>query len=713
MAVAMNHRRTLVLIWLLAGILLGLTWWHVAVQVADNRIKEIAATERDLANLTRVGQEHATRTLRAADQVIRFIRARYLEIGHRLDLAALTRDGVIDAEIFHQVGIIDAKGIYALANRPVTGQLDLSDREHFQVHLTTDSDDLFVSRPVLGRATGKWSIQLTRRIDKADGSFGGVVVVSMDPGYFTNFYKELKLGRQGVMALYGLDGIARARKVGQREEFGTAAQAATMFDWVARGMLEGSFTQRSVVDDVERLYHFRKIPGYPLLVVDGLDTEELLSAHLLAKDALIGQASMASLLIVALAAVLTRHLMRLRQEIVLHEQSRQQLEDRNAQLNAIFDLSPDGFVSFDQQHRVKYISPAFSLLMGQGSDRLEGLDEHDFSAWMAQRCTAAKPFVGVGALRLLAKSGKTDQRELIELNARGKRIMQVGLRTSEASTVSQILYLRDMTHELEVDQMKSEFLATAAHELRTPMASIYGFAELLLNEEFDPVTRHEFLSTIYTQSRLIAGILDELLDLARIEAGRDRDFRYGRVELQALLQDLCKSWQRPAGRAEPVLDLPAAPLHLMADATKLRQALLNVLSNAYKYSPGGGPVVVKAWLLEGLRDERQGILTARVCVEVSDQGIGMTAAQLERVGERFYRADSSGKIPGTGLGMSIVKEIVGLHNGNLAIESTPGQGTRVRMCLPAYASQHAEHPPGRDEHEKIGKVSNANGAVNG
>jgi signal transduction histidine kinase len=262
------------------------------------------------------------------------------------------------------------------------------------------------------------------------------------------------------------------------------------------------------------------------------------------------------------------------------------------------------------------------------------------------------------------------------------------MRSSASSQVSQILYLRDVTREAEVDHMKSEFLATAAHELRTPMASILGFSEILLHEEFDAPTQHEFLDTIYTQSTLMANILNELLDLARIEARRDRDFRYTRIDLQDLLAELCKSYPLPSGRTAPELELPTQPLYLMADVGKLRQALLNVISNAYKYSPEGGSVHVRAWV-----NVAHGSSSA-VCLEVTDHGIGMTPDQVKRVCERFYRANTSGKILGTGLGMSIVKEIVDLHHGTLSFDSTPGLGTRVRLCLPAYITLHDSESTG-------------------
>ncbi len=672
--------RTFVVLWLTAIVLLGLTWWHVVALVGDSRGKEMAAAERDLANLTRVSQEHANRTFRSADQVIRFIQARYLEIGNRLNLAELTERGVIDAEIFPQVGIIDARGIYVLANLPTTGKLDLSDREHFKVHVGADSGQMFISKPVLGRASKKWSIQLTRRINGKNGEFAGVVVVSVDPGYFTRFYSELKLGNEGVMALYGLDGVARARKVGDREEFGTAGLDPKVPERIAAGHPEGIYSHRSAADGIERLYHYRKIPQYPLVVVDGLDTQYLLANHQRAREALLLQASIVSVLILALAAALARYLRQVRQQLLTRQIAQQQIEDRNEQLNAIFELSPDGFVSFDDRRRVKYISPAFVRLTEAPASRLTGLDENDFSAWLAQRCKPDSPFVGVAALRSSMAQGKCDKREMIELNIESKRVLQVGLRCSQAASVSQILYLRDVTHETEVDHMKSEFLSTAAHELRTPMASIFGFAEILLTDDYDPPVRREFLTTIYEQSKLMANILNELLDLARIEARRDKDFRYTRVEVQALVAAVVKALQLPADRTTPQLDMPADPLYLMADAGKLRQAITNVLSNAYKYSPAGGPVHIKA----ASKDEDG--QTPQVCIEVTDAGIGMTPAQLARVCERFYRADSSGKISGTGLGMSIVREIVDLHRGALNLNSTPGQGTQVSLCLPSYSA---------------------------
>jgi signal transduction histidine kinase len=342
-------------------------------------------------------------------------------------------------------------------------------------------------------------------------------------------------------------------------------------------------------------------------------------------------------------------------------------------------------VSFDQNFCVKFVNPAFRHMTGLGSVTLEGMDENDFSAWLASLCDPTARFTGLRALRNVAQDKVATARETIELKDLGHRILQVQLRLSESGTVSQILYVRDITHETEVEALKSEFLATAAHELRTPMASIYGFAEVLLTQSTDAESQKEFLGIIYKQSRLMVDILNELLDLARIEARRGKDFQYAEVKLQDLLADLIKAFQCPTGRAPPELEAPAQPITLQADSGKLRQALLNVVSNAYKYSPDGGAVRVTVELVQ-LADETQ-----RVAIHISDHGMGMTAEQSSKVFTRFYRADTSGRVPGTGLGMSITKEIIEHHKGSISVISAPGEGAQVSIYLPVHTA--AVHLP--------------------
>ena len=356
------------------------------------------------------------------------------------------------------------------------------------------------------------------------------------------------------------------------------------------------------------------------------------------------------------------------------------LSVRTDLLNTIFELSPDGFVSFDEAHRVSYVSPAFKRMTGVDTAQLSDLDEDQFTAMLTGLCLPGAHFRGFDVLRKRAANDTTGGREFIELAQPVKRILEVGLRTSEAHTVSQILYFRDVTHESEVDHMKSEFLSTAAHELRTPMASIYGFSEVLLTQDLDEDSRKEFLGIIFKQSELMASILNELLDLARIEARRGKDFVFEVVYVQGMIEVVVSGFKPPADRQAPTLVMPAEPLYIKADHKKTQQAFLNVLSNAFKYSPAGSGVTIE--LITSPADIG---VAARAGIRFVDQGIGMTAPQLARVFERFYRADTSGKVPGTGLGMSIVKEIIELHDGEIELVSQPGEGTAVTLWLPLIA----------------------------
>ena len=379
------------------------------------------------------------------------------------------------------------------------------------------------------------------------------------------------------------------------------------------------------------------------------------------------------------------------------------IRDRTEQLNSIFALSPDGIVSFDVERRIISVNPAFVRMVALEEAELIGLTEVTFVAHLAKICTPEAGLPDISVLRTLREgsvlNGRTSRwsegRYRIELAAPRTRVLEVSLRDGQTGTVSQILYFSDITHKTEVDRLKSEFLSTAAHELRTPMASVLGYSELMLAQEFDDAERRDFLETILRNARLMSDIINELLDLARIEARRGKDFKIERLPAAGLLREVIADFKVPAGRATPVLALPTADIWLRGDRGKLTQAIGNILSNAYKYSPAGGAVTVD--LIAPTQPQESpgdGALPATIGIRIADHGIGMTPLQLARVCERFYRADTSGKISGTGLGMSIVKEIVELHGGNLELDSTSGAGTAVTLWLQVLTQAVSEQPGG-------------------
>ena len=215
------------------------------------------------------------------------------------------------------------------------------------------------------------------------------------------------------------------------------------------------------------------------------------------------------------------------------------------------------------------------------------------------------------------------------------------------------------------------------------MTSILGFSEVLLTQNLEEPARMELQSIVYKQSELMATKLDELLDLARIEARQGNDFTVVPTPVQPLIHAFADGFALPNGRSPVVLAMPCREIYIFVDPQKTRQAVLNVLANAYKYSPDGGEVHIDV-----LTSEAQAGSCALVGICISDQGIGMTEDQASHVFERFYRADTSGKILGTGLGMNIVHEIVTLQGGAWMCRA---QWVWVRLlrygCQPALMSK--------------------------
>lgn len=371
----------------------------------------------------------------------------------------------------------------------------------------------------------------------------------------------------------------------------------------------------------------------------------------------------------------------------IHEQrlAKDQIRERNEQLDAIFTLSPDGFVSFNGLMRVVFVSPAFTRLTGLDASSVVGLTEAEFLQRLLDLSTADTRIASLEDLRVThspdGPEGRADKRVVLDMVKPVKRMLQIALHQSSTGEITSVLHLRDVTHETEVDRMKSEFLSMAAHELRTPMASIFGFTELLIHREMPPAKQKDLLGRIHRHSQTMTSILNELLNLARIEARRGSDFKPELADLADLVTEVTQDFQPPDDRTPPELLVPGSGAWVNVDRGKLRQAALNLLANAYKYSPQGGPVRIE---LVGSKDRGKPSYGLRV----TDHGIGLTPEQLQRVGERFYRADKSGNIPGTGLGVSIVKEIIALLGGTMDIRSREGRGTQVTLWLPAAA------PPG-------------------
>jgi two-component system phosphate regulon sensor histidine kinase PhoR len=277
----------------------------------------------------------------------------------------------------------------------------------------------------------------------------------------------------------------------------------------------------------------------------------------------------------------------------------------------------------------------------------------------------------------ILRQGQRVAVEEIQLNKPDEKSLKVSAAAvmKEGVLAGALLVFHDITELRRLERIRQDFVANVSHELRTPLSSIKGYSETLIDMgDSGPKEKKEFLEIIYRESDRLAKLIDDLLDLSKIESGK-----MGQVFLPV---DAGQIIRRAAGVLDKLaqkksikmqLDIPGGLPKALADENRLSQVLLNLLDNAVKYTPDGGSVSVKAF--ENGKS---------IQIDVSDTGVGIPENDLPRIFERFYRVDKarSRELGGTGLGLSIVKHIVQAHGGQVWVRSEPGRGSTFSFIIP-------------------------------
>jgi two-component system phosphate regulon sensor histidine kinase PhoR len=239
-----------------------------------------------------------------------------------------------------------------------------------------------------------------------------------------------------------------------------------------------------------------------------------------------------------------------------------------------------------------------------------------------------------------------------------------------------VAVLHDVTKEKEIAKMKSDFVSNVSHELKTPLASIKAYTEMLLDGEIkEPTQVRECFQTIASETDRMNRLIQNILNLSRLESGL---VPVNKTDLAVteILRDVGDVITPQAAQKNLSMETDLAPVffRVNGDRDMLYQAILNVLSNAVKYTPNGGKIRVSTYLSDG-----------SVVVEVADTGYGVPQEELQKIFEKFYRSRHSGKTaPGTGLGLALVKHVIEvIHGGKVTVESEVGKGSVFRLSLPA------------------------------
>lgn len=345
-----------------------------------------------------------------------------------------------------------------------------------------------------------------------------------------------------------------------------------------------------------------------------------------------------------------------------------QREEEISKIEAILSSVAEGVVVGDRLGRVRMLNPAAAQLLGISAESATGRRLSDLP----------------GAALEPGERAAGVARQVV-VGTRTLRASQAPVRTPEGEWLGSVVVYHDITREALADRLKSEFIATASHELRTPLTSIRGYVDLLLLGTLGPVTQsqHDFLRIVKSNVTQLVELLEDLLDVSRVDAG-ELPLRREPLDIAQVIYEVTEALYTQFSERKISLAIDVAPglPKVVADRQRLRQIILNLVSNACKYTRDGGHVDV---VVCDAGPDPEGGAGQTLRVDVRDTGVGIAASAQPHIFTPFFRADNPlhDTAGGTGLGLSIAKTLVELHGGRIWFDSREGSGTTFSFTLPA------------------------------
>jgi PAS domain S-box-containing protein len=348
-------------------------WGGLALQMRSERGAIIEAAHREGGNYARILEEHVTRTLHEVEIVLAEIDTEYRRLGDRLDLVGMASELHVSLDPYLALAVIDDKGDLKRANYVIQGRPNFRERENFRFHAAHDTPETFISQPrraTSGPNTDRWSIIVSRRMSRPDGGFAGYVSVVMDPFYFSQLYSKVDLGRGSIVALVGRDGVIRARQEDEGQSAAQDVSGSALFQSIIRSSGEGRLVGRGQLATMTRLYSYRAVRNYPLIVLVGRSEEAVLAHYTARRSAYLSWAGGATLLIALFAALLVYQIgHRGRSEARVRESEQRYLE--------LVEQASDGIFIADASGRYLQFNEAARAMLGFTEEELRAMSMRD------------------------------------------------------------------------------------------------------------------------------------------------------------------------------------------------------------------------------------------------------------------------------------------------------------------------------------------------
>lgn len=641
---------------------------------------EAAAETRDARATVLV--EHASRTIGAIDMALINLAK---EVSRSSDftrknilLHIALHEAVARLPQLHSMVALDENGAVIQDSLHYPAQpRSYADAEGFREVKRWRSDGLVVARPIPSRVNGKIYVPMERGVLDSNGKIHGVIAAVTDPLYFMTFYEQSMAGAGGAAALARADGTVLAAFIGPG----------------VREPSEGLDVARFLREVAHTTWVVRDVPGFPLQVI-------VASPPIWADASLrtyVGADALFMLMVTLLVVIGSRTLVK---EARARERADLRLRDA-------IDSVPAGFTLFDAEDRLVTSNETYSKIyrFPEGFVRpgieFSELIKSAFSSGLYELGGAT----AAAAIERRLEEHRKPQGEITQQLVGDRWVLTRWQHTKEGGVVCFNTDITEMKAQEKMlletsaaeraareraeaaDRTKSEFLATMSHELRTPLNAVIGFSDLIAEQRFGPGDPRyiEYGRLIHNSGRHLLKIINDILDIAKLRSGHT-ELALEPIDPASAMREAF-SILRQQAEAKGIAFSCDAELHLpkiAADPTRLQQVLMNLLSNALKFTPAGGKVTMSA------RDDREG-----VTFEVADTGIGIAAADLPRALEPFGQIENTmtRTHEGTGLGLPLTKNLVELHGGGFRITSEPGAGTVVQVTFPYAEPRSATQSP--------------------
>ncbi|MFN8380493.1 MAG: GAF domain-containing protein [Anaerolineales bacterium] len=347
---------------------------------------------------------------------------------------------------------------------------------------------------------------------------------------------------------------------------------------------------------------------------------------------------------------------------------------------AILEAVADGVLVTGPDNRITFVNSSTEGILGISDARLLGNSLHKIGGLFGKAATAWADTIRRWSEDPSSYQTGDSYAEQVELENERIALVHLAPVILQNDFLGTVSIIRDITHEVEVDRLKSEFVATVSHELRTPMTAIKGYVDILTMGAAGALNENQmhFLEVVRNNIERLNTLVSDLLDISRIEAGRIT-LNPQAVDLHSIAEDVvAEVLQRSQAEEKPMalsLEVPKDLPHVTGDGDRVRQILGNLVNNAFNYTPQNGTIRVNIHQENG-----------EVQVDVQDNGVGIAPEDQERVFDRFFRGENPLVLatPGTGLGLPIVRQLVEMHNGRIWMTSTgvPGDGSTFSFTLP-------------------------------